>query len=250
MVNDNLYIDNIEPTKPGDKDYYEDDDKYVKYDGDNISVHAKKDKDKLTSGKAYKWKVRAVDSAGNTTDTQTKIVRINTHEANFSGTWFPLSLLYIGDKNINFSSINSSLISDLTINSITPTFYGIAPVGTKVTLKIEKENDSNTGRDLVFNTTSSANESSRFGINISEKLTKQEYFINLSAVNPQGDYVELPEFKINVGETGILQKIEEILKPKNVVPTPTKKKGVSSLDPRLHGDDKTVKKHCFLFICW
>ena len=258
IVNDSVYIDNIEPTKPGDKDYLEDDDKYIKYDGDNnILVHAKQDKDRLISGKAYRWKVRAVDSAGNSTDTESKILRINTHEANFSGTWFPLTILNIGGTNVNLSSITPDKVPpSLNTSVTTPTFYGIAPVGTKVTLKIEKENDSNTGRDLVFNTTSSANESSRFGINITDKLTKQEYFINLSAINPQGDYVELPEFKLNVGgsnnlSNNIIQKIEEIIKPKKVN---------NYIDSRLRGNDrenssdskivKTVKKHCFLWLCW
>ena len=249
LINNNLYIDNIDPTKPGDKDYREDDDKYVKYDGDNnILVHAKKDKDKLISGKAYKWRVRAVDSAGNSTDTQEKIIRINTHEANFSGSWFPLTLLNIGGSDINFSSIAPDKISSsLNINSTTPTFYGIAPVGTKVTLKIEKENDSNSGRDLVFSTTSSANESSRFGINVTDKLIKQEYFVNLSAVNPQGDYVELPEFKLNVGGTGILQKIEEILKPNNIVPT---SKFIKQKQVNIPNKPLVKQKRCFLFICW
>jgi len=239
--------------KPGDKDYREDDDKYIKYDGDNnILVHAKKDKDRLITGKAYKWKVRAVDSAGNSTDTTEKILRINTHEANFSHTWFPLTLLNIGGTDINFSSIAPDKIpSSLNISVTTPTFYGIAPVGSKVTLRIEKENDSNTGRDLVLNTTSSTNESSRFGINLTDKLnTKTEYFINLSAVNPQGDYVELPEFKLNVGGsggTGILRNIEKIFKPKNVVPTSTK--GVNHIVPPKAGDN-VVKKHCFLWLCW
>jgi len=253
LVNDNVYIDNIDPVKPGDKDYREDDDKYIKYDGDNnILVHAKKDKDRLITGKAYKWKVRAVDSAGNSTDTTEKILRINTHEANFSHTWFPLTLLNIGGTDINFSSIAPDKIpSSLNISVTTPTFYGIAPVGSKVTLRIEKENDSNTGRDLVLNTTSSTNESSRFGINLTDKLnTKTEYFINLSAVNPQGDYVELPEFKLNVGGsggTGILRNIEKIFKPKNVVPTSTK--GVNHIVPPKAGDN-VVKKHCFLWLCW
>ncbi|PJA55292.1 hypothetical protein CO165_04315, partial [Candidatus Roizmanbacteria bacterium CG_4_9_14_3_um_filter_33_18] len=126
-------------------------------------------------------------------------------------------------------------------------FYGIAPVGTKVTLKIEKENDSNTGRDLVFSTTSSANESSRFGINVTDKLIKQEYFINLSSVNPQGDYVELPEFKLNIGRTGILKKIDEILKPNNIIPT-SKPKTQKQIN--IPNKPPVKQKHCFLFLCW
>ena len=249
LVNDNLYIDSIDPTKSEDKDYREDDDKYIKYEGDNnISVHTKKDKDKLLSGKAYKWKVRVVDSAGNSTDTAEKILRINTHEANFSGTWFPLSILNIGGIDTNITTLDYDTVpSSLNIYNTSPTFYGIAPVGTKVTLKIEKENDSNTGRDLVFSTTSSANESSRFGINIMDKLESREYFINLSSVNPQGDYVELPEFKLNIGRTGILKKIDKILKPNNIIPT---SKFIKQKQVNIPNKPLVKQKRCFLFICW
>lgn len=246
IVDGNTYITNIDPNKPDDKDYREDDDKYVKYDGDNISVHAKKDSDKLVSGKAYKWKVRAVDSAGNSTDTAEKILRINTHEANFSGTWFPLSLLSVGGKNTSITSIHPEQIpSSLTIYNTTPTFYGIAPVGTQVTLRIEKENSTKSGRDLVLNTTSLANEASRFGINVTDKLAKQEYFVNLSAINTQGDYVEFPEFKLKVSSWKIIENINS-QKEEAPVPEPT----LTEEKPVEVDKPAPKQKHCFLFICW
>lgn len=256
IVDDKTYITNIDPNKPSDKDYREDDDKYVKYDGDNISVHAKRDSDRLVSGKAYKWKVRAVDSAGNSTDTAEKILRINTHEANFSDTWFPLSLLTIGGKSTDITSIHPDQVpASFSTLSTTPTFYGIAPVGTKVTLKIEKDNDTKSGRDLILNTTSQANESSRFGINVTDKLEKREYFIALSATNFQGDYVEIPEFTLKVGSNGTstiaksltnsFTTIQSVLESKDKELSP-----VTTPLPKPTGPPQASNKHCFLWWCW
>ncbi|MFH1959365.1 MAG: FG-GAP-like repeat-containing protein [Patescibacteria group bacterium] len=256
IIDGKTYIANIDPNKPSDKDYREDDDKYIKYDGDNISVRAKKDSDKLVSGKAYRWKVRAVDSADNSTDTAEKILRINTYQANFSGTFFPISLLTIGGKNTSITSIHPDQVpSNFSTFSTTPTLYGIAPVGTKVTLKIEKENDNKSGRDLVFSKTSTADDSSRFGINVTDKLVKQEYFINLSAVNPQGDYTEIPEFQLVVGGSSnstvaktpskSLTTIQSVLESTNEVLAP-----VTTPLPKPIEPPKESNKHCFLWWCW
>ena len=78
------YISNIENKSDGE--IVDTDTKYVKYSRDDIFVYSKKESDHLTTG-AYKWKVRVVDNNGNSIESDAKILRINTHEANFSTTF-------------------------------------------------------------------------------------------------------------------------------------------------------------------
>jgi len=223
--------------KPEGKDYYtyiddisadcvsgtikDETDRYTRCDGDNIFVSSKRTQDQLANG-GYKWKVRVLDKAGNQTDTEEKILLINTHQANFSKTWFPLVLL-----------------------STKPSFYGITTVGSKVTLELKQNNQT------ILTKQTTANAESRFGINLTkaDNLKAGEYQAFLSATNQHSDYIELPEFTFTYGKKTLpamagARTSQAVATPIPIAieltpePTPT----LTPVPPK--------PKRCFLFWCW
>jgi len=225
IVDNQVYIDNINPLKPENSNTRDESDKYTDYQGSVISVRLKQDKDKLENNKAYKWKVMALDNAGNGTSTSDKILRINTHTANFSNSVFSFGLI-----------------------SKSPTFVGIAPIDSKVTLRIEKDNQFKTGRDLVFSSTVIADKSSRFNISTPKLDNQDTYYVNLSAVNTSNDYTEIPEFKMNTKTSPKIKTKPQVLGDTTVSPTPTlrvvKPKETTPTPPQV----KT--QTCILWWCW
>ena len=201
IVDDTILIDNIEPDAPTDgTNQREDVHRKVFYDGDTIKAYSKEG-DKALSDGARQWKVKAQDKAGNTLETETWTLRVNTSQAIVSSpsVFFPLSLLQLGEKKVNITTLDSTTIpSSLTISSSTPTFYGITTINTKVKLKIKSEKLKT---EIEEQTT--ANPQSRFGINITSPLNPGEYTVSLSAQNPQGDYAEIPEFKLTIGREAL-----------------------------------------------
>ena len=236
LVNGNVYIDSINPTAPSNSTYRDETDKYTSYTQDTISVYSKRPQDALPNG-AYQWKVRAIDTAGNTTDTAEKILRINTREANFSHTFFPLSLLTIGGKSTTISSLHPELMpTQFTTYSPTPIFYGIAPASTTVTLTLNNK---------TYTTTTNSN--SRFGLNITDPLSSGDYPVSLFATNLQGDYVEIPTFTLRVGgtvATGSVHGITTVAPSLTPSPEPTKPT-VKTISPST-----SKQKSCFLWWCW
>jgi hypothetical protein len=122
-----IYIDDIDPKAPTDNpninNIREDGQRWISYDlnQDTITVYSKKKEGELANG-AYRWKVRALDKAGNSADTEEKTLLINTHQARFSQTFLPLSLLNIGRRKTNITSLDPKTVpaSPLTISTPRP----------------------------------------------------------------------------------------------------------------------------------
>jgi hypothetical protein len=186
-----IYIDNIDPLKPSDSQDRETDNYHIWYDADTISVHSKKISDKLEIGKPYKWKVEVRDRAGNTTSSDTKILRVRTYNLNFSGGFFPLTLLSISNISVkNMSNLNQTNLSTLTTHTTTPIFFGIAPVGSKIKIKI-----GDVSKEAVTDSTS------RFKIAFTkaDNLKRGTYTFLISATNTSNDYTEISGIKLIIG---------------------------------------------------
>jgi hypothetical protein len=222
--------------KPAGKDYYpyitdipdkasgttlDTTERYTGYSGNEITVYSKRSADKLTGG-AYKWMVRAIDSNGNSIDSDQKILRINTLSANFSGEWFFLVLLS-------------------KTSSETPSFSGISTVGSKVTVKLIQNGVTVASKEALVDQTS------RFKVNFTDKLPEGLYTVNISAVNKNNDYIELSEFTLKISKYIALPSpnITSVLSESgsNLTTTP---KQVSAPSPT----PASKPKHCFLWWCW
>ena len=216
------YIDDIphDPSGAGAGTILDETNRYIRYTDDNIFVSSKRNEDKLANG-GYKWKVRVLDKAGNQTDTEEKILLINTHQANFSKTWFPLVLL-----------------------STKPSFYGITTVGSKVTLELKQNNQTILTRSTI------ANAESRFGINLTkaDNLKPGTYTVLLSATNLQGDYIELPEFTFTYGKKTLPAVAGVKISNPEAIPTPTL---IPKTEPLpTSAPIPTKVKHCFWIFCF
>lgn len=250
---DNIYTENSLPTftfskssdatsrissyevlvKPTGKDYYpyitgikdgssgteiDTTERFTKYSGNEISVYSKKNIDRLAGG-AYKWIVRVTDNNHNSIDSDPKILRINTHTANFSGEWFPLVLL------------------TKKVTNQTPTFTGISTVGSKVTVQLKQNNITQVSKEVVVDQTS------RFKVSFTDKLSTGTYQVNIFATNKNNDYTELPEFNLKV------------VKPVIYTPVPVLGEAVTPMDSASLTTSPTAQptpklNHCFLWWCW
>lgn len=189
-----VYIDSIQPTRLNSSSIREDESKRVDYSGcnpsncssgsetdfDRISVRAKREQDKLTPG-AYRYKVRAIDQAGNTVDTEEKTLLVNTMSAYFDA--YPLQLKLL-------PPVDYSLKKEYVISSIKSSVYGIANSGAVVTLELRKNNQ------LVFSNSTTA-QRSLFGIPVSKTSTLKpgRYEATLYAVDGR-NYMMLPPFSL------------------------------------------------------
>ena len=260
-----VYIDNIQPSSPGQTqatvDKIRDEtDKYMEYINDlnQIKVRSKREIDKLTPG-AYKYKVRVVDKAGNYRDSNEYILRVKTYQAVFSNSnqgWFPLTILSLGNINTNISSYDSSSYptSPIAIPSSIFSFYGIAPTESKVTVVIKDPKEINNSSEIIRRETI-ANSESRFGINIdsSDNLTSdKEYTVNLISTNSQGDYVEIPEFKLKVQSFKATSDTHQTqANPIKLTTSPTTTTTYKTTNrPSSPTPTPSSQKHCFLFVCW
>jgi len=148
----------------------------VIYTSDDLFI---KRKDKLLWGN-YAWWVVSKDLAGNTTKSDTQYIHIGTTSSNFSHTFFPLIV------NREQGTVNSQQGNS---------FWGIAPFGTKVRLTINKvpnsPNSPNLPNNIVFDSITTANPSSGWGINIPGGFIQSgSYTIKVSSTNNLGDYNE------------------------------------------------------------
>jgi len=214
------YISNIENKSDGE--IVDTDTKYVKYSRDDIFAYSKKETDHLNKG-AYKWKVRAIDNNGNSTDSDPKILRINTYEANFSGEWFPLVLL------------------SKKINNYSPAFFGISTVGSTVTVKITQNGKSVAEKQAIVDS------SSRFTITFLEKLPIGTYKINIFSTNKNNDYIEIPEFDLKVSR--IAKTTNSILDLQSSSKSNVNE-GIIPTQLPIPNENTTKTKHCFLWWCW
>lgn len=195
-----VYIDDIPPTYPPFSTLpyiYDKKDVHISYDKISIFVHLKEGSDTLSNG-AYRYKVRAIDRAGNTTDTQEKILRLNTYTSNFTGEYFPLTIEGLGGNNIQYANYNYTVYDDpinhpsFTTYTTTPTIWGIAPVNTNITLTLEQDEETITEHETT------ANDQSNWGINITDPLPIGTYTMILMANRNSNDYTQLPLMTLTV----------------------------------------------------
>jgi hypothetical protein len=152
---------------------------------------------KLSSG-SYQWKIVAVDKAGHTQETDAKYLRVNTTQAISSQGFFPLAVLNIsGLGNPDISTTNpGGMKQSYTLYSSNPIFYGIANVGSKVSLEIT-DPDCDTDCIKLFDTT--ANSESRFGINVPlQTLKSGKTYSTRMFVSMDDNYNELPTFDLKI----------------------------------------------------
>lgn len=151
---------------------------------------------------AYQWKVVAVDPAGHTQNTAPQFLRVNARQTQASRPFFPLDVLFIsGIGNTNLSSLKpDDIANEYTTSVKNPIFYGIAFVNATVILTLTDSDCSD--KDIanctdIFTTT--ANTSSRFGINVSDGMLQSgKKYIALLSAQLNNDYVELPTFTLSV----------------------------------------------------
>ncbi len=157
---------------------------------------------KLPAG-SYQWKVVALDRAGHSQETETRTLRINVRQVISSpNTFFPLAVLNIsGLGNPDMSTSNLMAMKEsYSVNSRSPIFYGIANVGSKVTLELTDITCQEKGEADCINTYETiTNPDSRFGINVPTQtlISGRDYTTRLF-VRLENDYNELPTFDLNV----------------------------------------------------
>lgn len=148
---------------------------------------------------AYQWRVVAVDKAGSNQYTQSRPVFLmigGTHESDET---LPLSVLHItGIGNPLLNSFSPSLAkSRYTTTYLNPIFYGIAWSGSQVKLSLIPNNC--TSNDCTINYTTTANDQSRFGINLDPtNLQPGDYQVIISNTH-QDRYTQLPVFTVRLG---------------------------------------------------
>ncbi len=229
-VNGQDYLTGIRPTPPpvGDEGntrvessgatIKESNEKWIKWEGftkiedvDRICVYGKGDAKYLSTG-LHTWEVIAKDEAGNQTIIGTARFLVGTHtgsKGKESGLFYPLSILQIGNRtNLTYSTENPELFTSVTqplvVVDTTPTIYGIASVGSQITLIVDKEVINATGdkqREQVENKNTTANTNSEWGINLIEPLTTGTYYLTVEATDVYDHYAIIKDVLITVGQS-------------------------------------------------
>lgn len=146
---------------------------------------------------ATQWKVMAVDQLGHTQETGARNLFTSTNT-------FPFGVLSItGVSNVNLNSFNLTAAQKrYHTSSLAPTFFGIAPIGSSVTLTLIDLNCASSSNNANCTTTYNtiANGESRFGINIPKGVIQPQksYIVSLSA-KYKDTYTVLPAFVFNYG---------------------------------------------------
>lgn len=188
-----------------------------------VCVYGKREKKKLYPG-FHLWNVFTTDHAGNMVQTGERKFLVKTNTGVYGGSgdttagwgdyigpgayttdidattssasiWFPLALLSIGE--IKTSDISTSIPklfkTAYTIYSPHPVLYGIAQTSAKIKLTIEEETEVMNGatgkpekkRTQIVTKETSANEKSRWGINIDAATytlkPNTQYYLTISA---------------------------------------------------------------------
>jgi hypothetical protein len=282
-VDGSVFLDFIPPL-PYDKNHdnlvqeeektFEDDEKYVYYTDDYLTVRPKK---KILPDGPHSWQAKATNTAGNTQSTKINYLLINSHQANFSKEFFPLTLNGItgvgSNLNNNWQTADYSKTKTYSTTPrynpnptiINPFFslWGIAPFnGTnptyiRATIKKAINNQLLTiNNPVIFQQTTTANPDSQWGINIDKFLSPGDYLLTLESANDKGDFVELPPliFKIqSLGETVSNQAStnnsvlgENTTKEeKELKPYPS-----AAPSPSIQVNNETPPKRCLWFWCF
>ncbi|MBP9781326.1 hypothetical protein KBC89_01590 [Candidatus Woesebacteria bacterium] len=175
-----------------------------------ICVRGKGDARYLDTG-LHTWSVKAIDNANNSrsTDTRKFLVMTNqgTYSPRLSNYWFPLVLRQIGNRTnlMQYSSITPELFTLLTkplsFSDSTPTFYGIAPVGSTIELSLYQDiNDAIGGveRKQVVSSQTQTNESSEWGINVTSPLAIGSYYVTVQAEDASNHFAVLKDIPIKL----------------------------------------------------
>lgn len=204
---------------------------------------------KLSSG-SYQWKVVAVNSAGDTQETETRKLRVSSKQFNGNLTWFPLTVDSIsGLGNLNLSTIHPQNVKDIYFTTyLKPTFKGIANAETLVTLISEDLACNVTGGEdcvNIYTTTTGVN--SRYLITFPNNALRigKKYAVTLSANDSGGNYNELPTFTLEIVSPKLNNEINSDQSVKE--PSPAVENVMQSNQPIPALTPN--KKRCFLFIC-
>ena len=228
VVDGNDYLPNIPYNQPpigdngdtrqeGDSIIKENNNYYIKYHLYNdvskqqeICAYGKTDSHYLEAG-VHKWSVKATDNAGNSTSTDTLRFLVMTNQGVQSkpnqSVWFPLTLLQVGNRTnlTNYSTTTPELFTKdtkpLTFFDSTPTFYGIAPVGTTINLTLYQETTTQAGltqRNQVVSQSTTANQSSEWGINITTPLTAGTYYATIQATDTHDNFAILKDIPLKL----------------------------------------------------
>jgi len=217
IVDDEVLIDDINPTDPGDSEgnIREDDSKWVKYNDTTIEAHTKGDEYKLKSG-TREWKVRVFDNAGNRKTTGSWSLIVDTKSPN-------LTLDEIsGNKNLDYTSNSSPTM--FTTTDTTPTFKGTSEEGAKVTV--------NGGSDTLC---SSTLKSESWDCTSKKTLSYGNTKIKITSEDRAGNITILPEFTLLVSKDIVSLSFDagngvtEVNKDKDAEQTPSKEAVISPI---------------------
>lgn len=209
LVDDKVRAEPIGATD-SDNGVYETADYIATYtDGSShITIHGKDPNDFYTTdgmglSGTTQWKVSMIDKQDHFEETSTRTIRIGSSEVLKTTDRFPLAILSIsGVKNPNLSTDNLNDFVDVYhTKSSGPIFYGIANVGTNVTLEIQNKSCTVTKTNsckMSYSTTT--NGDSRFGINVPPgTLIDGEYTVT-AKVQKDGNFNQLPTFTLMIGQ--------------------------------------------------
>ena len=287
VVDGNDYLPNIPYNQPpigdngdtrqeGDSVIKENNNYYFKYHLYNqvskqqeICAYGKTDSHYLEAG-VHKWSVKATDNAGNSTSTDTLRFLVMTNQGVQSkpnqSVWFPLTLLQVGNRTnlTNYSTTTPELFTKdtkpLTFFDSTPTFYGIAPVGTKIELTLQQSTTNQAGsttKQHITTQSTTANQSSEWGINTITPLTTGTYYVTIQATDTADNFAILKDIPLRLtpaqastvlGATtqAVTESDESSLvedpSPTSMQPTPTTKP--------LPTPTPTTKPFCIWKWCW
>ncbi len=224
QVNSVDYLTNIPASQPpvggdtrqdgGNAVIFENHEKWIRYESyDNpkneqrVCVYGKGDQYRLKDG-YHTWEVFAVDEAGHQTGVgkQHFLLGSNTGSLHPEKLWFPLMLLQVGNKvNLfSYSTINSKLYDQndtIIISDRTPIFHGIAVTGTRVELKLERDEvqpDLSVIRTTSFSSSTDTNILSQWGINVIETLVKGNYYLTITASDVAGNRAALKDIPLQI----------------------------------------------------
>jgi hypothetical protein len=225
-VEGSVYIGSIDPSDPGGSHIREDDEKYVKYDGDSIEVYAKK---KTLSEKKYSWEVKAVDNAGNARGTGSRTLTIDTSSPTLQiGSIAQVLGLSINNTNTSNSTGGTTAY---TTSDTTPTFSGIADSGTKVTVTV-------TSDPVTCTDTSDTN--SHWECTLPTPLTLGTHTVSIKAEDKAGNTTTIPSFTLYVGNTTLNTEVTYIEATQSINNTDNTKNNVNSTNEEEEGEGDGV----------
>ena len=241
-----------------------------------ICAYGKQDSQYLDTG-IHTWYVQAQDNAGNTTSTDTNRFLVMTNQGTQgSGTqsvWFPLTLLQVGnrtnltDYNTTTPTLFTTDTPPLSFSDTTPTFFGIAPVGSTITLTLTQDVINPTGdiqTTTILTQETTANASSEWGINVTTPLTTGDYSLTIQATDSSDHFAILKDIPITLttkqtngastssGVLGVSTQTTSDDQPnsEDVIPSPTSQPTPTPTSRPLPNPTPTPKQFCVPFVKW